>query len=52
MVSDEVRERALPMVPLNRMGTVQEVAALVSFIFSKDAGYITRQNININGGMC
>lgn len=39
------------MVPMKRMGTAQEVAALVAFLASKDAGYITGQIISINGGM-
>jgi 3-oxoacyl-[acyl-carrier protein] reductase len=52
MVSEEVTEHALPLVPLNRLGKTEEVAALIGFLFSDDAGYITRQNISINGGMC
>ncbi|MBQ3775757.1 MAG: 3-oxoacyl-ACP reductase FabG [Ruminobacter sp.] len=52
MVSEEVIEHALPLVPLNRLGKTEEVAALIGFLFSDDAGYITRQNISINGGMC
>jgi 3-oxoacyl-[acyl-carrier protein] reductase len=39
------------MVPMKRVGTSQEVAALVAFLASKDAGYITGQIISINGGM-
>ncbi len=39
------------IVPMKRMGTAQEVAALVNFLAGKDAGYITGQIISINGGM-
>ena len=37
-------------VPLRRAGQADEVAALVQFLCSKDAGYITGQCIHINGG--
>jgi len=42
---------ALKMVPMQRPGSVEEVAAAVSFLMSEDAAYITRQVISVNGGM-
>lgn len=51
MINDEIIEHALPMVPLGRLGQPEEVAATVSFLCSKGAAYITRENININGGL-
>jgi 3-oxoacyl-[acyl-carrier protein] reductase len=39
------------IVPMHRAGTAQEVAALVDFLASDDAGYISGQVININGAM-
>lgn len=51
MVNDEVKEHALPLVPLRRMGEPQEVAGLVSYLMSDIAAYVTRQVISINGGM-
>ena len=51
MVEPNVREQALKLIPAKRMGTPEEVAATVSFLMSKDAAYITRQVISVNGGM-
>lgn len=44
-------EEALKMVPMQRAGSVDEVAGTVSFLMSEDAAYITRQVISVNGGM-
>lgn len=38
-------------VPMNRFGTAEEVAALVAFLASSDAAYITGECISINGGL-
>jgi 3-oxoacyl-[acyl-carrier protein] reductase len=51
MVPAEVVEEAMKMIPARRMGKPEEVAALVAFLMSPDAGYITRQVISVNGGM-
>jgi len=39
-------------IPMRRLGTPDEVAALAAFLFSADAAYITRQVISVNGGLC
>lgn len=44
-------EQALQPVPMRRVGLPEEVAALVGFLFSDGAGYITRQVIGVNGGL-
>jgi len=44
-------DEALKMVPMQRVGRVEEVAGTVSFLMSEDAAYITRQVISVNGGM-
>ena len=41
----------LRMIPAERLGKPEEVAGLVSFLFSEHAAYITRQVISVNGGM-
>jgi 3-oxoacyl-[acyl-carrier protein] reductase len=51
MVSEEVKEHAMPLVPLRRMGKPEEIAGLVSYLFSDIAAYTTRQVISVNGGM-
>ncbi|KXF80172.1 3-ketoacyl-ACP reductase FabG2 [Enterovibrio coralii] len=50
MIDERILAKALPDIALNRMGTPEEVANLVSFLMSDAASYITRQVISINGG--
>lgn len=45
------RETIEALVPMKRAGTTEEVAALVAFLASELAGYISGQVISINGGM-
>lgn len=51
MVSQELADEAIKMIPLRRMGQADEVASLVSFLISDQAAYITRQVISVNGGL-
>ena len=39
------------LVPMKRAGTAEDVAHLVGFLASPEAGYITGQIISVNGGM-
>ncbi len=39
------------MIPCGRFGTPEEVASLVGFLVSKEAGYITGEVVSINGGI-
>lgn len=50
-LSEAQRQVLLAQVPLGRLGTVEEVAATVSFLVSPDAGYITGTQLHVNGGM-
>lgn len=51
MVDENVTERALPFIPMKRVGKPEEVAATVGFLISDDAAYITRSVIEIDGGL-
>jgi len=44
-------DEAIKMIPMQRVGRAEEVAATVSFLMSEGASYITRQVISVNGGM-
>lgn len=46
------KDKIKQLVPMNRTGTATEVAALVAFLASDNAAYISSQVININGAMC
>lgn len=48
----DLAEQALKLVPMRRAGTSDEVAAMVSFLCGDDAGYVTRQVLSVNGGVC
>jgi 3-oxoacyl-[acyl-carrier protein] reductase len=45
-------EEILKMIPAARMGTPAEVAAVVAFLMTPEAAYVTRQVIAVNGGLC
>jgi 3-oxoacyl-[acyl-carrier protein] reductase len=47
----EVRPEVISAIPMGRIGQVDEVSALIAFLFSREAGYITRQVIGVNGGL-
>lgn len=46
-----VKEALLANIPLARLGAPEEIAAAVAFLASENAGYITGETINVNGGM-
>lgn len=45
-------DEVLKHIPMRRIATPDEVAAVVSFLCSEPAGYVTGQVIGVNGGMC
>lgn len=51
MTEGLIMEEALKMIPMQRVGTPTDVAGVVQFLMSDAAAYITRQVIQVNGGM-
>lgn len=51
MTKDLPEEELKKLIPVGRFGKPEEVAALVGFLASDDAAYITGEVININGGL-
>ena len=52
MAIDEkvLNERIIPQIPVGRLGTPEEMARIVVFLASDDAGFITGSTISANGG--
>jgi len=48
---EEQKNKLLEQIPLARLGSAGEIAAAVAFLASPEAGYITGETINVNGGM-
>jgi 3-oxoacyl-[acyl-carrier protein] reductase len=47
----EQQAALMAQIPLGRLGQAQEVAQLVAYLASPQAGYVSGQEIHINGGM-
>src|SRR2546430_8531657 len=49
-IPDAIREQQVAKIPLGRMGQPADVAAVVAFLASDEAGYVTGEVINVGGG--
>lgn len=49
--SYRVDEDTLRQIPMGRAGTMREIAKTVAFLLSDEAGYITGQNLRVDGGI-
>jgi NAD(P)-dependent dehydrogenase (short-subunit alcohol dehydrogenase family) len=49
--SFEIDEETRSSIPMQRQGSVAEIAKTAAFLLSEDAGYITGQNIRVDGGI-
>ena len=50
-LTDDQRSKITERIPMRRMGTGNDISSLVLFLLSNEAGYITGQNIHVNGGL-
>jgi 3-oxoacyl-[acyl-carrier protein] reductase len=50
-LNDKQREAIMTMVPANRLGTPDDIAAAVVYLASDEAAYVTGQTLHVNGGM-
>lgn len=49
-VPEETRNKIVAQIPVGRLGKPEEIAALVAFLASEQAGFITGANVAMNGG--
>jgi acetoacetyl-CoA reductase len=49
-VPEEIRQKIIAQIPVQRLGKPEEIAAAVAYLCSEDAAFITGSNIAINGG--
>ena len=50
-IRQEIRDQIVESIPMGRLAKPAEIAAVVAFLASEEAGYITGANISVNGGM-
>lgn len=50
-VPDNIIEKILAQIPMGRLGKPEEIASAVTYLVSPEAGYITGQVIDVNGGL-
>jgi acetoacetyl-CoA reductase len=50
-IKKEIRDQIVAQIPMGRLAKPEEIAAVVAFLASEEAGYITGANISVNGGM-
>lgn len=51
VITEELRQEMLKAIPLNRLGSPEDVAEVVKFLVSSVANYVTGQTVAVDGGM-
>ncbi|MGF1545768.1 MAG: acetoacetyl-CoA reductase, partial [Thiotrichales bacterium] len=49
-VPEDIRNKIIAQIPVGRLGHPEDIAAMVAFLASEDAAFITGANIPVNGG--
>ena len=50
-LSAERKDELVKDLVVNRVGTTRDIAAAISFLIGEDAGYISGQTLNVDGGL-
>ena len=50
-ISEQIKSELTSRIPMNRLGTVEDVSNTVEFLSSEASSYITGETIHVNGGM-
>lgn len=50
-LSEEIKQELLKQIPLAKLGKAEDIAAVVRFLVSEDANYMTGQTLHVDGGM-
>jgi acetoacetyl-CoA reductase len=50
-IRPDVLQQIIAQIPMGRLAEPSEIAGLISYLVSEEAGYITGSNISINGGL-
>jgi 3-oxoacyl-[acyl-carrier protein] reductase len=51
VLPEKAKEMAMAAIPMSRMGTAEEVAAVIAFLASDEASYVTGHVLPVDGGM-